>query len=195
MHDVKNHLLVVRGSLELALEQAPDALLGELLLALSSLRQAIALLQSKEGEARAPLDLGELLRTSAPLLQRLGRALQLRLELPASPVVIHGDGARLQRALLDLGLNAAQAMPAGGELLLRLELEDHSALIEVRDRGEGIGERALRERGYSSKADGSGLGLLNVAATVAEHGGRLELVRQQDGTAARLYLPLAGGES
>jgi len=191
MHDVKNQLLIALGSLELATEQAPAPLREELLVARAALERATALLRGEE-EPRHLVELGQLLAESQPLFERLGAGIELQLELPSQPVEVYASARRLQGALLDLALNAAQAMPEGGELLVRLAQVDHQAILEVRDSGEGISERAIAEPGYTSKANGNGLGLSNVRATVEAYGGTLELIRRERGTSALIYLPLGG---
>jgi signal transduction histidine kinase len=114
-------------------------------------------------------------------------------EVPA----VSGDPERLQQVFLNLLLNAADAMPRGGEL--RIALAPHGPDVEVRiaDTGHGIPAGDLErifEPFYTTKAagQGSGLGLSVVQGIVAEHHGAIEVVRSDEsGTEFRLLLPAA----
>lgn len=127
----------------------------------------------------------------APQCQQSG--VLLRTDLPPEPVIAPVDANLLKQALLNLMLNAIQAMcppdrpgaqTAGdaapverrGELILRVERDAHEARIHVIDTGPGIAEDKLEEifRPYvSSKPGGTGLGLPTSRRIVEEHGGRL----------------------
>jgi signal transduction histidine kinase len=98
---------------------------------------------------------------------------------------------------LNLFLNAADAMPKGGEL--RVILAPHGAEVEVRvaDSGHGIpgaDRDRIFEPFYTTKAagEGSGLGLSVVEGIVAEHQGAIEVVRSDEtGTEFRMLLPIS----
>ena len=126
------------------------------------------------------------------------------------------DGNLLQNALLNLGINARDAMPDGGELTYHLSVErldpdqpmvggaqpaaGRYVTVAVSDQGGGI-PAELHERifepFFTTKAigEGTGLGLAAVLGTVSEHGGYLRLATGPAGTTMRLSLPLIGGRS
>jgi signal transduction histidine kinase len=145
---------------------------------------------------RVPVDLAALLDgTLAFLTEKLGRR-EIRVLRQFSPVSnVLGDPERLQQVFLNLFLNAADAMPDGGEL--RVSLQPHANDVEVRiaDSGHGIPAGDLErvfEPFYTTKAagEGSGLGLSVVQGIVAEHHGAIEVVRSDSsGTEFRLLFP------
>ena len=105
------------------------------------------------------------------------------------------DRKRLEQALLNLMLNAAEAMPAGGTLTLRTRaLDDDRVEIEVRDTGVGIPAGELEKVTlpfYSTKPSGTGLGLPLVARVAAAHGGTLVVESEPGrGTVVRMRLPV-----
>jgi signal transduction histidine kinase len=117
-------------------------------------------------------------------------------ELSANLPLIQVDPGRLKQVLLNLVLNAAEAMPEGGILGARTDLEDDpgSVLIEIWDIGEGIDEidrERLFDPFFTTKRDGVGLGLVNAKSLVESHGGSLELLpRDGRGTRAVVRLPI-----
>ena len=113
----------------------------------------------------------------------------------AGNVAVPADRKRLEQALLNLMLNAAEAMPAGGTLTLRTRaLDDDRVEIEVRDTGVGIPAGELEKVTlpfYSTKPSGTGLGLPLVARVAAAHGGTLVVESEpRRGTVVRMRLPV-----
>lgn len=132
-----------------------------------------------EPSERRPLDLVAVvqrsLRWAAPELE--GAAVQAVLELPAQCTVV-GDAQRLQQLILNLVLNAVQAMPQGGRVVLRVAVHDGHARLTVDDTGAGFppGARArFFEPFVTTKEKGSGLGLAVARRIVQEHSGRIVL--------------------
>jgi len=143
------------------------------------------------------------------LAQREGRAIQVRCEIGA-PLLVLGNAAELRELLINLIINAIDALPSGGDLTLRLiercdnlsdpargRAERHMAVLEVSDSGIGI-PPVLHERifdsFYSTKpvGKGSGLGLAMCRQIAARHNGRIELHSAAGmGTTFRVLLPIA----
>jgi signal transduction histidine kinase len=141
--------------------------------------------------------------------QREGRTIQVRREVRA-PLLVTGNAAELRELLINLIINAIDALPNGGDLTLRLidridrangaeraSGERRMAVLEVSDSGVGI-PTGLHERifdsFYSTKpADkGSGLGLAMCRQIAARHNGRIELHSAAgQGATFRVVLPLA----
>lgn len=117
-------------------------------------------------------------------------------ELSANLPLIQVDPGRLKQVLLNLVLNAAEAMPEGGILGARTDFEADpgSVLIEIWDIGEGIDEidrERLFDPFFTTKREGVGLGLVNAKSLVESHGGSLELLpRDGRGTRAVVRLPI-----
>src|SRR5207249_1118287 len=102
-----------------------------------------------------------------------------------------------QQALLNLCLNARDAMPEGGRLEVRTDAaaEDTGVRLTVQDSGQGMAAE-VRQRifdpFFSTKEHGSGLGLAVVQQVVAGHGGRVEVHSQPDqGSRFEVWLPVA----
>jgi signal transduction histidine kinase len=97
--------------------------------------------------------------------------------MPSEPLWVYGDDGKLKQALLNLAVNAFDAMPSGGTLTVRGVQHDGECVLEVLDTGQGIkdDEKAKIFRfHYSTKDSGSGVGLSIVKMVTEYHGGRVE---------------------
>ncbi len=100
------------------------------------------------------------------------------------------DGDRLRQMLWNLLLNAAQAMPEGGTIHLRVGTTEHRFTIELRDEGTGISEEELGrvfDPFYTTRQGGTGLGLANVDRLARAHGGSV-VVQSRVGTGTTFTL-------
>ena len=92
---------------------------------------------------------------------------------------IKGDPDQLRQVLVNLGLNAIDAMPDGGELCFSLKrAAEGGTVIEVRDTGTGISaeeQEKIFDAFYTTKAEGTGLGLAVASDVIGAHGGRIEV--------------------
>jgi signal transduction histidine kinase len=120
---------------------------------------------------------------------------------PTHPVVVEGHKGQLQQVLLNLLINSMQAMPEGGEIVVRLAHEVResggNAILDVTDTGAGIPD-AIRERIFDSfltgRPDGTGLGLAIAKRVLLGHNGDIQLVTSShSGTTIRVVMPLARG--
>ena len=170
---------------------------------------------SRKGNARtAPVDVHTVVGETVRLLERsIDRRVEIVTELQASTAVVIGDASQLQSALLNLGINARDAMPNGGRLTItsRLRDFDESACasvpfdirpgtylhVAVRDTGVGIAlehQSRVFEPFFTTKpiGQGTGLGLAAVYGTAVEHGGAVMVYSEPgQGTVFHLYLPLS----
>jgi two-component system cell cycle sensor histidine kinase/response regulator CckA len=142
-------------------------------------------------------------------LERItGESVELRLELPRGPWPVRADRTQLDQVLLNLAANARDAMPRGGELVIRLrrvtleEATTHGSAhleagpyicVECQDSGEGISPESMRrvlEPFFTTRSRGSGLGLSTAYGILRSHQGALELESEPgQGTLVRVYLP------
>lgn len=116
----------------------------------------------------------------------------LRATLPPEAVRCRVDVKLIKQAVLNLMINALQAMHDGGELLIRMESTREEVTIEVTDTGMGIAPDDLSkifQVYYSTKKGGTGLGLPTTRRIVREHGGSIQ-VHSEPGTGTRFVLTL-----
>lgn len=131
---------------------------------------------------------------------RLDRCrVELLCDFPDTPVTIQADRVQFAQVLINLLLNATDAMPDGGKLVIRARLTDQGrrATLTISDTGTGIGEADLPhifEPFYTTKAQGAGTGLgLAIAARIVEaHQGRIEVSSKPGlGTRFSIDMPTA----
>jgi two-component system sensor histidine kinase HydH len=136
-------------------------------------------------------ELGVLLEPEAA-----SRGVQVVVDAPPPLPPVRADRARLTQVLLNLGLNAVEAMPAGGTLTLAAAVAGADLVIAVTDTGEGIApdiRRRLFEPYVTTKSRGLGLGLAIARRIVEDHGGRIEVASEPGrGSRFTVSLPLAG---
>jgi signal transduction histidine kinase len=143
--------------------------------------------------AQSLADLAALL---APQARRQG--IELRTRLDEGPLLVRGYPDRLRQAFLNVAVNALEAMPRGGSLVLEARRENGDTLVSLRDSGPGIPPQALEhiyEPDFSTKEGGSGVGLYVARALVELHGGTIQVQSEPGrGTEVKVTLPPAPGE-
>ncbi len=154
------------------------------------------------------LDVGSVVTTAANMFRVvLGSAVQLKLATDHTASRVFVDPAQIERALLNLVLNARDSMPSGGELRIGVEdvaIDDEDGesatyvAISVSDTGRGMDEAtcasALKPFFTTKGERGTGLGLVIVDQIVARAGGRLKIESKPGrGTTVRMYLPRIAG--
>jgi two-component system sensor histidine kinase HydH len=143
------------------------------------------------------LDLKALVADAVMMLGRdpLGAALDI--EVTGDPVQVLADGELVRATLLNLLLNAAQAMAGQGRIRVDLASGHDTVTIEIRDSGPGIAPEArgrIFEPFFTTKSRGGGLGLAIAKRTAERHGGSLHLTcPPEGGTIANLVLPTRPG--
>jgi len=142
-------------------------------------------------------DLNAAVREAVTLLERTTlQKIHLEVDLAPDLMVLRGDPAALGHALMNLCVNAVDAMPDGGNLTLRTR-NHHDAMVvlEVVDTGSGMPKEVLDKAldpFFTTKpmGKGTGLGLPIVFGTVKAHHGKMEIQSEPgQGTQVRLYLP------
>ena len=203
-HDFNNLLMVVMSSaFDLAAER-PDERLDEIIAASESgakLVQRLLTFGRKTPKEPQVVELSEQIRDLAGWLNRvLGDDIVLDLRVAEEPVRVRADPAQLQQVLLNLTVNARDAMPDGGTIAIECTTSDGQAVLRVIDQGRGMEEEVQRkafEPFFSTKevGDGSGLGLFMVYGVVSQLGGSVQLSSQRgQGTQVEIVLPLVEGE-
>jgi PAS domain S-box-containing protein len=215
-HDFNNLLMAVMGNLDLLRKRLPDDPRLHRLVdgALQGAERGASLTQrllafARQQDLRAvPVDLSALVQGMGNLLERsLGPRVALRLDLPEGLPPARIDANQLELAILNLAINARDAMPDGGSIEIRVakhQVQNDAVLkpgtylkLSVIDTGAGMTPDILKraiEPFFSSKplGKGTGLGLSMVHGLVVQLGGTLELSSAiGKGTTATMVLPIA----
>jgi signal transduction histidine kinase len=148
-----------------------------------------------------PIDLVPLVQGAValdqPALAEAGIRLESALTVATAPIL--GDPARLRQVLLNLIVNAKQAMPRGGQVTVKLAADatGDGFVLQVADEGVGIPRGQLREVWkpfFTSKPDGSGLGLAIVRRIVGEHRSTIRISSEENrGTEVTIHFPRQRG--
>lgn len=204
VHDVNNQLTLVLGQITTCrtlLEAHPElqphlrAAEGATIQCAEVLRALMDYSRPNHGH-RERLSLNTVVEAAVSLLRRvLGRTIRIEAELSRDIPPLFGEPVKLQQVLVNLGLNARDAMPEGGLLLFRTYQANGKVCLEVKDTGCGMGEdvkRRVFEPFFSTKAPdrGTGLGLSMVANIVAAHAGQIQVESEPgEGTLFRIEFP------
>ena len=210
-HEIRNPLNAISLTIDHVRKQlAPgeeprrsefEALMASLKSEVSRLNRLVGDFLSTGQPARLdprPCDVGQVVRETAALVEHkaIDQAIGIEVEVDEALPATLADPELLKTCLLNLVLNAFEAMPDGGELELaaRLEPESGQILVRVRDTGVGLTADAAAhalEPYFSTKEAGVGLGLPLVKRIVEGHGGTITLDSTPGlGTTVRLLLPL-----
>jgi signal transduction histidine kinase len=211
IHEIKNHLSTLGLNLQLLAEDFQEA-------ESPRERRALPRVQRLQGEcqhlveiandflrfarvkdlALAPTDLGQVVEEMVDFFGPTARAagIDIRRYLPADLPSVPLDRDLFKQALLNLMLNAEQAMPQGGELTLVAAREPGAVTFSLIDTGKGmppeVRDKVFRPF-FSTRPGGTGLGLPTTRKIVEAHGGRIE-VQSEVGTGTKftLHLPAPG---
>ena len=214
-HTFNNSLAVILGHAELAARQGPDATLAPHISAITSAaRDSAAIVgriqdvaRTRERRESVPVDLPKITREVIELTrpqwrdeaQARGVAYEVASNLEPD-VRILGNSAELRETLINLCLNAFDAMPTGGRLTIAVMRNQEQAALEIADTGVGMSEE-VRERIFepyftTKEEGGSGLGLALAFGVVEGHGGQIDAVSEiGHGTVFRLTFPIYRGEA
>ena len=146
------------------------------------------------------VDVAELIQRTLTLLRVPSERAPVEITADLAPELpsIQGDAHLLKQVLLNLGLNALEAMPRGGTLVVRARVGTtrETLEIEVTDTGEGMSQRDLRSifiPFFTTKEKGTGLGLAICQRIIEGHGGKIAIrTRKGLGTTFLIQLPIRG---
>ncbi len=222
-HDFNNLLAVVLGNLDLARKRLPadDARIKRLIEnSIEAAKRGAALTQRMLAFARRQdlksraVQVPDLVRDMADMLQRsLGPTIRIETRFPLGLAPALADDNQLELALLNLAVNARDAMPEGGTVVIAAQQKatrrsepgglapGEYICLSVTDSGQGMDEDTVKravEPFFTTKGvgRGTGLGLSMVHGFAEQSGGRLTLdSREGEGTTAEIWLPLAHVQS
>jgi nitrogen-specific signal transduction histidine kinase len=221
-HDFNNLLTTIMGSVSLArLDRAADDALQETLGEIesaaesaSNLTRQLLTLGLRQVTRPRVLDLNELIdRTQRMLVRLIGEDIDLQTQVSERPCHIKADPGQIEQVLVNLAVNARDAMPTGGRLRIETTavaidsaqrhgplVPDRFILMSVTDDGLGMDDETrvrVFDPFFTTKAEGegTGLGLSTVYGIVKQHSGHIEVASTPGaGTAFRVYFPAAQGE-
>jgi len=218
-HDFNNLLTVISGNLEMLESRVAPGDESEILREAQEATELGAKLANRllafgrrQPLTPKPVDLSMLVSGMADLLGRsLGELVRIETRLSQSLPTTMTDAGQVENALLNLAINARDAMPNGGSLIIetgeeRIDLEyaqanpgfhaGHYVMLAVTDTGHGMSQE-VREHAFEpffttkGPGSGTGLGLSTIYGFVKQSGGHVHLYSEQGhGTTVRIYLPV-----
>lgn len=200
-HEIKNGLVAINTFCQLLAESAEHRELAGVacreLKRIDELVTQMLRLASPKPATLSAVDAHTLLDGTLALLeyQWMERGITLRREYRAERATLQADESRLQQALMNLLLNAIEAMDLGGELTVATEVRGANLCLSIRDTGGGIAPEHLErifETFFTTKKQGTGLGLAISRRVVEEHQGNIQIQSQVGrGTTFWIHLPLS----
>lgn len=148
-------------------------------------------------DAVEEFDLKDLIQDLATLLDPQARrqGVTFKAILPEGDVLFTGHRDRLKQALLNIVINALEAMTDGGDLSIELKNDGGQVQISVRDTGPGIPEdvqRNIYDMSFTTKSGGSGVGLFVANSVVQSYGGLIHIDSSPgNGTCFHVFLPIS----
>lgn len=217
-HDFNNQLAGIMGFAELLYQNSDDPKAKEFATQITAaaergahLTQQLLAFSRKGKFLNVATDTHKVIDEVVKILQRsIDKTIEIKTQLTAESYMIMGDPTQLQNALLNLALNARDAMPNGGDLVFSSQIRDFPAeqpleelsqgkhiCISVNDSGMGMDaetQRRLFEPFFTTKevGKGTGLGLPSVYGMVKNHGGAIRVYSEAgQGSTISIYLPLS----
>jgi len=203
-HDFNNLLTVINGYSDLAMESADPRThehLREIRRAgeqAASLTRQLLAFSRKQVLRPEPIDLDDLLSEQSNMLGRvLGDDIEVVVERAIEPAIVLADRTQVVQVVLNLAVNARDAMPNGGRMTLRTRTADPYVALDVIDVGTGIEPKILDrlfEPFFTTKPTGlgTGLGLSTVVGIVEQSGGFVDVrTKVGGGSTFSIFLPRA----
>lgn len=190
-HEIKNPLAGIAGAMQILIHDLPKGdpkreVFEEIAVQVRRIEKTVTDLLSfarPQPPEFALVDLSETLRAALFLVRQHSEAKQITFQEELAPALppVRADPRQIQQVFLNLVLNAVQAMPTGGKVVVRTQsVKGAGGLVqaEVEDTGPGIPDDVrehIFEPFFTTKHKGTGLGLAIVRRIVAEHGGEIEV--------------------
>ncbi len=195
VHEIRNPLGAIKGAVEILEDElAKDSPRREFAhIAKTEVERIDKLVQEFFHFARAkepnrqPTDVNETIRAVKLLVesQAAAQTVEISEELADGLPLVLLDAEQIKQVLLNLAINALQAMPEGGELVFRSFQKDNNLYVETVDTGGGIDEAVkakIFDPFFTTKDKGLGLGLSVVYKIINQHNGRIEIFDTSKGT-------------
>lgn len=203
VHEVRNPLGAIKGAVEILEDElAKDSPRREFaLIAKAEVERIDKLVQEFFHFARAkepnrqPIDINELIHSVRLLIENQAekQTVEVTEDLAENLPLVSVDAEQIKQVLLNLAINALQAMPEGGKLVFRTVQENKNIHIEIEDTGGGIDEATkakIFDPFFTTKDKGLGLGLSVVYKITNQHKARIEIFNTARGTKFVLTFPI-----
>lgn len=198
VHDLNNYLNVIEVTVRLLRRPSDDSeqLWRQMRSALDAIARLTAnLMTYARGAAVEPqkIELGPMVQDVLALIGRIvPPTVEVTVDIEKRKRVVHGVRPELEQLLLNLLINACDAMPDGGELHVGVRYRSATAVLTVADTGRGMLAPKVNDFVPSTKRPGNGLGLGIVRTVVERHRGALRIQpRETGGTVITVLLPTA----
>jgi signal transduction histidine kinase len=206
-HEIKNPLNSIALRLEMLRSQAAAgesgteseiAILSEEVTRLDRVVRTFLDFNRPVEMALLDVDLAEVVAEIVHLLEPEAARAGIRIGYarPSSAVLVNGDSGLLRQAVMNIAVNAIEAMSGGGSLTFEIALSPATCTLAIADTGPGIppeSREKIFQLYYTTKAHGSGIGLAMTFRAVQLHGGTIEIESEAGrGATFRLTLPLTG---
>ena len=210
-HEIKNPLSTIKVNLKLITEEIPGAdvesarwvkklaVVQKETDRLAQILDEFRRYTDKSELSAAPVDINNLISEMVDFYWPQARAhnITIRTGLSKQAVICNIDRDMVKQVILNLFINAANAMGDGGELIVRTDMSDDKATIEISDTGCGIEAEKLDKifhAYYSTMPGGSGLGLPTAAKIIEAHNGTITVNSEPGkGTSFTITLPCGAG--
>jgi two-component system sensor histidine kinase AtoS len=205
-HEIKNPLAGIKGAIDVIRDSTPVAdkhqdILSDVIHAVERIDKIVRDLLNyakPKPPSHTSIDLPELVQRIAAIARTTSKHGSIPIQVcQLAPVPeFTGDETQLEQVLLNLLLNAQNAMPSGGhiEIVLDYDRDDAAVKMEVRDDGPGIPEsirKKIFQPFFTTRTDGAGLGLAVCLKNVQYHGGTIEVHSEAGkGTTFSISIPL-----
>ncbi|MFQ5512562.1 MAG: ATP-binding protein [Candidatus Krumholzibacteriia bacterium] len=201
-HEIRNPLSIIKTSAEvLAKKHSGDqeafAYISEEVDNLNRILSGYLNFARAERQESRPHSIQKILKRCVMMLEPelLAKSIEVVEDYPAADTIVLADDKQIQQAVLNVMINAHQALDSGGRIVMALTRRTRFARVTITDDGPGIPRKNLKEivkPFFTTKEHGSGLGMSIVRNIVHEHGGRLDIHSAAgSGTSVTIDLPLA----
>ena len=200
-HEIRNPLTSLKGFTKLMQEDNRRNYISIMSMELERIEQIVSellVLAKPQGIDFHPVDLHTVLRDVLMLIeaQAIMSNVQLELHMPEQNLLVHGVANQLKQVFINLIKNGIESMASGGLIQVKVSLDEAAGMVwtSVIDEGTGIPPEKLAKLGepfFSTKAKGTGLGLVMTYKIVENHHGKLYYESEPDkGTTGHVGLPL-----
>lgn len=207
VHEVRNPLASIKGAIEILGDEldaeSPRREFAELAVReIERLDKLVGEFLNFARPAKLAIELSDIngvVESVATLIenQAFSQGVSIEKRLNENLPKISIDAEQIRQVLLNLAINALQAVNEGGRIVFKTNIKDGFCVVTVLDSGEGISEENLPkifDPFFTTKEKGVGLGLSIAHRIISGHGGKLLACRGEKGTLFEIGLPLNGGE-